>query len=424
MATKTIDKKTSELKITVSADKKEWVEEIDKAFDHMKKDLSLKGFRKGQVPDAIAKKHITNKQLWAHALGHMLDDLAKKAAKEIEKEFVLDGPIYKVEKLSGTQLEVTFIYPLYPEIKNLKYKKVGVKYVAPKFNLKRVDEEIKKIEANNSMNIVKKGPIVKGNIAKFDFEGFVGKKAFEGGKGENFELEIGSGQFIPGFEDQMIGMKKGDKKDIKVTFPKEYHSKELAGKKATFKVKINEVFSKSTKKLDDAGVKSLGIPDVKTLKDLRDYITKVIKNEEIQKAKGEFQKKIFAKIKEKLEIAIPTTLIVTEMEDLKKAFAAELAKSKITIDQYMQMTGLDQAKLDAQFSSQARERLMDSFIFAEIAKLEKIKLTDKDYEDEYKKLAKVYNTDEKAIKGMIKKSQIQVPLTNTKVIELLIKENK
>ena len=426
MAKKTIDKEKSELRIQVVAEKKDWMKHIDEAFEHMKKKLTLKGFRKGQVPDALAKKHLSNREIWAHALGHMLDKLVKVAAKEIDdkNEFVLDGPTYKVEKLTGTELEVTFIYPLYPEVKNLKYKNVGVKYVEPKFDSKLVDEEIKKIESRNSMNIVKEGSLEKGDIAKFDFEGFIDGEAFEGGKAENYELEIGLGQFIKGFEEQMIGMKKGDAKDIKVTFPKEYQSEDLAGKEALFKVKINEVFTKNTPKLDDAGVAALAVPNVKTVAELKAYIEKVLKEQEIEKAKSEFQRNIFTKIKEKIEVGITTVLQVREMEQIKKSFEAELAKSKITLDQYIKMTGLDQVKMEAQFSKQARERLLDSFIFAEIAKLEKIEITDKDYEEEYKKLAKVYNVDEESVKNMIQKSQIQIPMTNTKVLELLIKENK
>jgi len=425
MTKKIVDKEKSELRIKVVAEKKDWTKHIDEAFVHMKKKLTLKGFRKGQVPDAIARKHLSNKEIWGHALGHILDDLVKVAAKEIdEKDFVLDGPTYKVEKLTATELEVTFIYPLYPEVKNLKYKNVGVKYVEPKFDKKLVDEEIKKIKENNSMNIVKDSSLAKGDVAKFDFEGFVDDKPFEGGKAENYELEIGSGQFIKGFEEQMIGMKKDDSKDIKVTFPKEYHVSNLAGKDAVFKVKLNEVFTKTASKLDDDGVAALAIPNVKTLNELKAYIEKVFKEQQAEKAKSEFQKEIFAKIKEEIKVAIPPTLVIKEREQLKKSFEAELAKSKVNLQQYMKMTGLDEVKLDAQFTAQARERLLDSFIFAEIAKLEKIELTDKDYDKEYKKIAKVYNTDEKSIKGMIKKSQIQIPLTNTKVLELLIKENK
>ena len=423
MIKREVNKKTAELSITVAAKKTEWKEMQDKALDGLIKNLSVKGFRKGHVPANIAKKHIPAEDILAKALKKALDKLVVVAAKEIKKALVLESPTYKVEKVSDAELEVTFIYPIYPEVKLPDYKKMGVKYVEPKIGKSLIDDELKRLQEQNALMKPKTGAIVKGDIAIFDFLGFVDGKKFEGGKAKDYELEIGSGAFIPGFEDQMIGLKKGDKKDIKVSFPKEYQAPVLAGKEATFQIKVNEIKVKELPKLDDKFVKELGIKKAQNIAELKKYLMDIFKGQKEQEARGQFQREIFLKIKAKADIPLPLSLISKEMQQLFKQFEEDIKKQKMTIDQYKKMTGMDDAKLELQFKEQAESRLKDSFIFAEISKHEKITIANKDYDAEYIKLAKVYNQPIDSIKGMITKEQMQIPMTNDKVLDLLIKAN-
>ena len=425
MAKRELNKKNAELSITVSATKEAWKAEQEKAFNALSKNLIIKGFRKGSVPAAIAKKEIAQQDIFAKAMKKQLDELVKVAAKEIKSdEAILDSPTYQVNKISDSDLEVTFVYPLYPEVTLPDYTKMGVQLSPTKIGAKVVDEEITKLLEQHALLIDKKGAVAKNDTVFFDFEGYVDGKQFEGGKADNYELVIGSGQFIEGFEDQMIGLKKGDKKDVKVSFPKEYQVPELAGKPATFKVVVNEIKSKETPELNDEFVKEAGIPKAKTVVELKKYIEEIFTEQEKQNARGAFQQKIFAKIRTGATIPLPGALVYKEMQNVAKSFMEDIKKQNITLDQYLQMSGMDQAKLETQFKTQAELRLNDSLIYAEIAKSQKIELTDKDYDAELIKLAKVYGQSVDALKGMITREQMQIPMTNDKVLDYLIKVNK
>ena len=424
MATRKLNKETSELSITLVANKNEWKSEQEKAFNRLAKNVIVKGFRKGNVPASIARKEISSEEILTKALKKQLDKLVKEAAKELTaKEMVLDSPTYQVNKISDAELEVTFVYPLYPEVKLPNYKTMGVKLDKVKVEEKIVKDEIDKLLEQHALLINKEGTIAKNDTVIFDFEGFVDNKPFEGGKAENYELVIGSGSFIAGFEDQMIGLKKDATKDIKVTFPKEYHVKELAGKPAVFKIKVNEIKIKETPKLTDEFVKEAGIPKAKTVEELKKYIKEVFTEQERQNVRGKFQKEIFTKIKKGATIPLPSALVYKEIESLAKNFTEDIKKQGISMDQYKQMTGMDDKKLEQQFKDTAEERLKDSLIYAEIARIEKIILTDKDYDEELKKLSKVYGQPVDTLKGMITKEQMQVPMTNDKVLDFLIEAN-
>ena len=423
MAKRELNKKTAELSITVAANKTEWKGLQDKAFNKLSKNLMVKGFRKGNVPANIAKKHIQSQDVLAEALKKALDILVVTASKEIKEAMILDSPTYKVEKVSDAELEVTFIYPTYPEMDLPDYKNMGIKYKEDKVDAKVIADELKKLQEQNAMLKTKTGAIAKGDTALFDFDGYVNDEQFQGGKAENYELEVGSGAFIPGFEDQMIGMKKGEKKDVKVTFPKEYQEKTLAGNDAIFKVTINEIKTKELPELNDAFVKELGIAKAKNLVELKAYLKEIFSGQKTQEARGKYQREIFTAIKDKAEIPLPVAIVIKDMKTLFVQFQEDIKKQNMTIEQYKKMTGMDDVKIESQFKQQAESRLRDSFIFAEISKLEKIEITEKDYDVEYEKLSKVYGQPADSIKGMITKEQMQIPMTNDKVLDVLIKAN-
>uniref|UniRef100_A0A2C9KSY7 peptidylprolyl isomerase n=1 Tax=Biomphalaria glabrata TaxID=6526 RepID=A0A2C9KSY7_BIOGL len=209
-------------------------------------------FRKGQAPDEVAKKSISQAEIFTEALKNELDTLVKVAAKEIKEDLmVLDSPAYDVQKITATELTVTFIYPVYPEVKLPDYKTLGIKYEVEKATEESVKEELERALESQVMLKEKEGSLSKGDIAVFDFEGFIEGKPFAGGKAENYELEIGSGQFIAGFEDQMVGLEKGKSMDVKVSFPEDYHVEELKAKPSVFKIKLNSIKTKQKPELND-----------------------------------------------------------------------------------------------------------------------------------------------------------------------------
>ena len=426
MAKKELNKKSSEFIVTIEADKKLWSEKQEQASKHLMNNLSIKGFRKGKVPADIAKKHISKTDIFAQAIKEILEVMVQEAHKEITEDImVLDAPSYAVKEMAENKLVVDFVYPVYPEIKLPDYKKLGVKYKEEKLDDKLIDSEIAKVQNMQAMLKEKEsGALAKGDIAVFDFEGFVDGKPFDGGKAEKYELEIGSGQFIPGFEDQMIGVKKGESKDVKVAFPKDYHAENLKGKDAVFKITLHGIKEKRAPKLDDEFVKTLGIKDVKTVEELRKHIATVFTEQEKQRARGAFHREAFAKILETTKIAIPAILVAKEMQKIEEQTIANMKKQGFSIEQYMEMTKTDMKQLRSEFKATAEAQLSNAFIFAELSKVENIELTDKDYDEQYEKLAKVYQQSVDGVKGMISKAQIQIPLTNEKVIDALIKYNK
>ncbi len=417
-------KELSELHIDVIADKKIWKEQQNKAFKKLKQNLSLKGFRKGKVPETIARKNISEQKIITEALKETLNILVSKASKEISKDIlVLDSPTYKIQKISNVDLEVSFLYPIYPEVEMPDYKKVGIKYEEQKIEPKKIVEELENLKKMKTISQKKEGNIEKGDYVTFDFEGFVDGKSFEGSKSENYKLEIGSGQFIPGFEDQMIGLKKGDKKEIKVTFPKNYHFEKLQNKLAIFNIKINEIEIKKLPKLDDEFAKSINAPNVKTIGELKNYLKEVLNKQNRQRARENFRNKIFKKLLEKTKIILPHALVQKQIQNSKEKFEETIKKQGLTMEKYFEQFKTNEEEFLNKLKKEAEENIKTSILFTEIAKKENIKLTNEDYEREYKNLALVYAQTEESVKKMVTKKQMQIPLTNDRVIDLLIKYN-
>lgn len=421
MTKSNLNKERSEFLVTVTANESVWKEEQEKAFKKICGYLEVKGFRKGKVPTDVARKNVTPQQIFQEALRPMLDILVKDAAKEITEDIlVLDAPTYTVEDVTETKLEVTYAYPVYPEITLPDYTKIKTKFEEKKVDAKEVDQEINRIvTARTSMQEVD-GKIKKGHIVNMDYKGLLDGEAFQGGTANGHDLEIGSGQFIPGFEDQMIGMAKGEEKDINVTFPKEYHSEDLAGKAVVFQVKVNTVSEKVEPKLDDKFVEGLGIEGTKTVADFKKHMTTLMADQATQMAKSEFQRKAFEELSKDVKVTIPAALVIREMQNQQKQLEEQLKQQGLTIEKYLQLTGMKPEVLGQQIQQRADATLKDAFIFAEISKKEKIEISDAEYEEEYKKYAKVYGKDVEGIKAMISKAQMQIPMTNDRVVDKLI----
>ena len=415
----------SEINIFIELDQKIWEASQKTSFSTLSKKLDIKGFRKGKVPLNIAKKHINQQQIFQNAIDANVKQMATEASKEITKEDkVVAGPFFKIVEITNTKLMAIFSYVLYPDIKLNKYKNLDVPFADPKVTDDDLNKELKNIQDRLSIWNIVKEPIKKGLKVKFDFKGMINKKPFVGGTSENYELIIGSGRFIPGFEEGMLGLKINDTKNINVVFPEKYHDAKMAGKKATFAVKIHEIYKKSVPLLNDALAADANIPSVKTLSELKVFIKKSLGEMALINKKNSFKSQAFALIKKDVDIVIPDVLINQEVQRMVKQLEDDLKKQNMSVNDYIKTNNINQAQLIQQFQVDAKIRLIETFIFAEIAGREKITVTEEDYQLQYEKIAKIYSQDIEIIKQSLPKTQLQVQMMNDKVINLLIKNRK
>lgn len=426
LKSQTIDKKTFEKVLTVVLDGEEWTKLQDKAFKTLASKLSIKGFRKGKVPVNKAKELISEAQIFQEATKSITSQFISFADENITgDEIILSEPTLTLLDINKDKVEVNVIYPIFPEIKLSSYDKLGVKY--PEIIVDDSDVKIskEKLLSAKSEKVESNDPIEKGDFAVFDFKGFIDGKAFEGGEAEGYELMIGSQQFIPGFEDQMIGLKAGDEKDIHVTFPENYHMKDYASKEAIFKVKIIKVIKVKTPELTEEFIKTLEIPKVTTESELESYLKDLIYREKEQKQKAQFQKDVFDKIIEKSDIYVHPQLIENEKHRLRQRFEQSLKEQSFNLDEYLQLTKLTREDIDKQLTEEAIRIIKVSLASAEIAKLENLEVTEEEYEKQYEKIATVYGmTDLDLVKRYIPKQNLQQQLLTDKVINTLIAKQK
>ncbi|WP_128008737.1 trigger factor [Mycoplasma sp. ATU-Cv-508] len=421
---KVFDAQKSELVIVNEVESAQWVAAQKNSFEQLRNSLLVKGFRKGQVPEAIAKQHISKHEIQAKAIDKILDDLVKKARELISPEDkILDQPVPKINKISDKELAIELRYAVYPKINLANYKNLGIKYESVKIEESQIEKELENLREKHALLVPYEGKIAKGHLVKFDFEGFIEGKPFENGRAKDYVLEIGSQKFIPGFEEQMIGLAKGQESEIKVNFPDDYNVASLKGKAAVFKIKIHEIKVKELPELDDKLAQEVGLKNVSNLKELRQHIREMFVEQNAMQSRHKFIQAVFEKLKSNTKVVVPDVLIDKEVQAIKEQFSENLKRQNYTLKDYASSLGLDERKLNDHFREQAVKRLVDSFIFAEIARAEKIRPTEEDFEQQYQKFAKMYNKPIEEIKKMIGKNYAQVPIINDKVINRLIELN-
>lgn len=426
---KIYDEKSAELKIVVPVDKNIWIKEQEKAFNKLAKKIEIKGYRKGKVPLQVAKKHISQAEIWNEAISKLLDNCAKEAAKHLDKDkdIVLDAPSYTIDKdkISENKLEINFIYPIFPSIKLKEYKNYKIKFDLPiQEEIKEsVKKQINSMLSKGTLLLPKEGPDSKvddGDTIIFDFKGFINDKPFEGGEAEKYELKIGSNSFIQGFESQLIGKPLGWEGEINVTFPKDYFSEEFRNKEAKFKIKIHEIKYNDKQKLTNDFIKNLNINNVNNEKELNDYLEDLTKRELIEKNKMNFMNDFVIKIIEDNEIPTPKSVVLKELQALFKKFEENLKKQGFTKKDYFDTTGYNDEKVRNELKSEAEKAVKKSMIYSLIAKDLNIKPSDEDFNRQYQRIGKLYNIDPQIAYNMIKKEQIESVLINELVIDRLI----
>ena len=413
----------SKVEVICDIETEAWKEYQAKAFTKLAGNLEVKGFRKGKVPTDIAKKHIDQGSIFNEAINLSLQPAFEEVLKE-EKLQPFARPSVDVTKVSDTELQLKFLIVLAPEVKLGNYKGLGIKKDAVNVEEKEIDEAIEKLVAQNASLVVKEGEAAKGDTVVFDFVGSVDGKEFEGGKANNYSLELGSNQFVPGFEDQLVGHKAGEDVEVNVTFPTQYVP-ELAGKKALFKCKIHEVKEKVLPKLDEDLIKDLNIPEVKDEASLREYEKKSLLQQKENKAQSDALNKVLDEIVAHADVTIAQEILLEEVDGMKKNMEEQIKQRGLTLEQYYQITGQSAQETEMKMKIEADKNLRTILCMEEIAKQEKLDVTEADVDKEMQSIADMYKMPVDKVKEILGKdlARFKAELRQRKIQDFLAKEN-
>jgi len=411
-----------EVKVTFTTE--EWKEAQEKALAKLAKNVKIDGFRKGKVPLKMVKARLGK--------GAILEEATDMLLQKNYASILLDNnvnpvgqPEVKIDELTEEVIRVTVTAPVAPEVKLGDYKGLDVKKGAVKVTKKEIEEELNNYQNQFAELVIKEeGTVETGDTAVIDFEGFKDDVAFEGGKGENYPLEIGSGSFIPGFEEQVIGMKVGEEKELNVTFPENYQAEDLAGQAVVFKVKVHEIKTKVLPEIDDELAKDVNIDGVETLEDLKTYTKEQIKNRKLTDVENKFSDDIVKALIQNTPFTLPEVMIENEVETMMKEVEQNLSQQGLTIDLFQQLTGKTADDMKAEMREKAEERVKFSLILSEIVKAENIEVSDEEVEEEMKEIASCYGRELDEIKKIFgnQTDAIKNDLATRKAVQL-IKDN-
>ncbi len=424
MKTKLVKKASSEVEVTVTFTTEEWQGALEKAFKKLAKNVTVKGFRKGKAPEALARKEVKQESIFNEALGNTLEDSYRKVLDEY-KLIPLLQPGYEIPKLSDTELEIVFKLVVAPEIKLGAYKDLKIGHEEVSVDDASLDARLLQLREQNATLILKEGKAELGDTVVIDFEGFTEGKAFEGGKGDNFNLELGSGQFIPGFEDQLVGSKAGDKLDVNVTFPENY-VEELKGKDATFKVSVHEVKTKEVPELDDEFAKGLNLPNVEDVVSLRMHVYGELDRRLQNEERSRYIDKILDNLRETSKIELAAQIIENEAKHMEQTLNKQVAQQGMSMESYLEMSGQTKEELDEKFKVDAKRNLENYLIINEIAKLENIEVTDEIVDFEIAKMAMQYNMEEARVRELLGDniSRLREDIRHQMIMNFLVENNE
>lgn len=395
-----MEKNKTEKEITIKIEGESWKKALDKAYDKASKKVKIDGFRPGKAPKSVFMKKYGVESLFFDASEYCIEEAYKKLLDENKDLEIVAQPTVDIKSVDESYIEYVFKLTLKPEFKLGKYKKLDVKKEKVTVTKDEIKEAIDKTREQYKENIVKEGTLENGDIAIIDFEGFKDGVAFEGGKGENYSLTIGSNTFIPGFEEQLIGMKTGEEKDINVTFPEDYHSEELKGQPVVFKVKVNEIKEIKLPELDKDFFDDLGMEGIDSKEALEKQVKENIKARKEQENEDKYINALLEEISKNTEIDIPDVMVDEEAHRMVHQFADHIAMQGISIKEFYKLTNSTEEDLKAQYKEEALKRVKNRLIIEEIIKVEKIEVSDKEIDAKVDEIAKKYNmTKEEVIKN-------------------------
>jgi len=412
------------LTINVSAD--QFDEALDKAFKKVVKDVNVPGFRKGKIPRKIFENRFGVESLYQDAIDIVLPNAYSEAVEQTEI-FPVDQPKVDIDEIEkGKNLVFTCEVTVKPEVTLGEYKGLEVEEESVEVTDEDVDNEIESLRQSQAELVLKEeGEVVDGDTVVIDFEGFKDGEPFEGGKGENHTLEIGSGQFIPGFEEQLIGKETDSESEITVTFPEDYQAEDLAGQEAVFKVKIHEIKEKEVPELDDEFAKDVD-EEVETLDELKAKKKEELINEKEQAADNAKRETLIEKVTDNAEVDIPEAMVTAELDQMMNEFNQRLQMQGMSSEQFFQMSGQTEEQLREQMKEDAGKRVKTNLTLETIVNTEGLEASEEDIDKEIDKMAEMYNMEKDQIVGMLggNTDMLKEDLKIQKAIDFLVENSK
>lgn len=387
-------------KLTIEASAEELEKAIEKAYQKQKKQISIPGFRKGKVPRQMVEKMYGKEVFYEDAANELIPDAYDQALMECEEDIVSSPKIEVTQIEAGKPFIFTALVALKPDVKLGKYNGVKIDKIDTEVTEEDVDAAIDRERENNARNItVEDRPVKDGDVTTLDFEGFVDGVAFEGGKGENYPLTIGSGAFIPGFEEQLIGAEIGKEVEVKVTFPEDYQAENLKGKDAVFKCTVKEIKEKELPEADDEFASE--VSEFDTFAEYREDVKKQLAEKKEKDAKNAREDAAIKAVVDGAEMEIPDAMLETQQRQMVDEFAQRITMQGLSMEQYFQFTGVTYEQLVEQMKPQAEERIKSRLVLEAVAKAENIEATEEDYEQELKTMAEVYQMETDKVKELM-----------------------
>ena len=413
-------------KLTIEASAEDFEKAVNAAYNKNKNRINVPGFRKGKAPRIMIEKMYGAGIFFEDAANALIQTEYPKAAEECGLEIVSQPEIDVVQIEKGKSFIFTAEVAVKPEVTLGEYKGVEVEVSGTEVTEEEVAAELKKEQESNSRTLdVDDRAVENGDMITLDFEGFVDGTAFEGGKGTDYPLTIGSNSFIPGFEEQLVGAVIGEEKDVNVTFPEKYHAADLAGKPAVFKCTVKAIKVKELPELDDEFAKD--VSEFDTLAEYKEDIAKKLKERKEDVAKREKEDKVVDKIIENAEMDIPEPMVQSQISQLMNDFIRRMQAQGLSIDQYYQFTGLDQAKIQEQMRPQALKRIQSRLVLEKVAEVENIEISDEKVDEEIAKMAEMYKMEAdklKEVMGDYEKEQIKKDLAVQEAVTLVAEAAK
>ena len=418
-----LNKEDGKVVIAFSATKEEFAKGLDKAFKRAVKRVNAPGFRKGKLPRAVFNKMYGEEALYQDAVDYVLPRAYTKAIDELEVSPLAmpDIDVKEISKEEGVKFEA--VVTVKPNVELGEYKNLGLEKDSVEVTDADVEERLDSLLSRQAEWQIKEGESKKGDIVVIDFKGFIGDEAFEGGEAKGYELELGSGSFIPGFEEQLEGKVAPVDTEVNVTFPENYQVADLAGKAARFEVTVHDVKEKVLPELTDEFVKEFSKEAASTVAEYKEKLKEEIKLEKENLAEKSYSDKVISTAVENAKLSVPEKLVEQEVDSMFEQFTGNLSRQGLSFDLYQQFTGKGEAELKAEMKSDAENKIKTSFVLGEIAEVEKVEVTDADIDAEVKELATMYNMTEEGIKQRISVEDLRGELVIQKTVDFLKANN-
>ena len=418
-----LNKEDGKVVIAFSATKEEFAKGLDQAFKRAVKRVNAPGFRKGKLPRAVFNKMYGEEALFQDAVDFVLPAAYTKAIDELEVSPLAmpDIDVKEISKEEGVKFEA--VVTVKPNVELGEYKNLGLEKESVEVTDADVEERLDSLLSRQAEWQIKEGESKKGDIVVIDFKGFIGDEAFEGGEAKGYELELGSGSFIPGFEEQLEGKVAPVDTEVNVTFPENYQVADLAGKAARFEVTVHDLKEKVLPELTDEFVKEFSKEAASTVAEYKEKLKEEIKLEKENLAEKSYSDKVISTAVENAKVSVPEKLVEQEVNSMFEQFTGNLSRQGLSFDLYEQFTGKGEADLKAEMKSDAENKIKTSFVLGEIAEVEKVEVTEADIDAEVKELATMYNMTEEGIKQRISVEDLRGELVIQKTVDFLKANN-